>query len=280
MAAAARKKFALVYDFDGTLLEGNSMDYHLLPDLGFQGKEIMQFWQECNNEADRISADRICVYMRKLMQMSARQGILLNQTQQQAYGALLDEKLLAGLTGPDNWFDRINQYCAKAGLEPLHYIVSSGLQQIIEGCGIRHHFKAIYACDYMYDDHGVPTWPARTINYTLKTQFLFRINKGVLDPTDDEGLNQYTEPSQRPIPFSNMVFIGDGYTDIPCFSLLREKGGHALAVLKNKNDTRQFNKLINQNRVHAVSLGDHFLAQGALETEVFKIVGKISAPLQ
>ena len=132
--------------------------------------------------------------------------------------------------GVTDWFDRINAFGQSLGLEVEHYIISSGLKEIIEGTSIAREFKEIFAAFFVYDEHGRPIWPAAAVNYTSKTQFLFRINKGILDVTEDQALNEYTPDERRRIPFSNMIYIGDGLTDVPCMKLVKRNGGISIGV--------------------------------------------------
>lgn len=268
---------AFIYDFDGTLLRGTCLDHHLLPDLGIT--KVDKFWSQLKRQAHRENIDEISMYMYKLMELGQAQNKPLTPSLQRAYGKKLTHQLHAGLTGKDNWFVRNNQRCLKAKLRPSHYIVSSGLQQIIAGCSIKSNFKKIYASDYLYDRKTQhPRWPAWVINHTAKTQYLFRINKGVLDPNDDNKLNESLEPEERPVPFANMIFIGDGFTDIPCFSVVKKNRGHALAVLKGTGeaDLDQISKLVNDNRVDSVSPGKHFVKDSMLDKAVVKIIKKIA----
>lgn len=137
-------------------------------------------------------------------------------------------------SGVRTWFDRVNRYADSLGLQLEHYIISSGLKEIIEGTPIAKEFKAIYAAEFFYDEQNVPVWPAMAVNYTSKTQFLFRINKGVLDVTDHASLNEFTPENHRRIPFGNMIYIGDGFTDVPCMKLVKVNGGHSIAVYSDK----------------------------------------------
>lgn len=132
--------------------------------------------------------------------------------------------------GVEEWFDRINGIGEKCGVQVEHYIISSGVSEIIEGSAIGDRFKAIFAASFCYDGDGHPIWPATAVNYTSKTQYLFRINKGILDVTNDSDLNAYTPHHKRRIPFSNMIYIGDGLTDVPCMKMTKQRGGYSIAV--------------------------------------------------
>lgn len=161
--------------------------------------------------------------------------------------------------GVESWFSRINAAGADRGIEVQHFIISSGLREMIDGSSIRPSITQVFASGFLYDGSGVAVAPALAVNYTTKTQFLFRINKGVLDVTDDEAVNAYVEHDKRKIPFANMVFIGDGDTDIPCFRLVKEQGGHSIAVLDpaRADKVEPAKHLLRTGRVHCVVDADY-----------------------
>ncbi|MDL2276913.1 haloacid dehalogenase-like hydrolase, partial [Breznakia sp. OttesenSCG-928-G09] len=152
--------------------------------------------------------------------------------------------------GVETWFDRINAYGESLGVKIEHYIISSGLKEIIEGTKIKDAFEKIYACEFHYNENGVADWPALTVNYTNKTQFLFRINKGVLELYEDEKLNEFKEDRDRRIPFRNMIYIGDGLTDVPCMKLVKVNGGQSIAVYTEKHKVE---KLLMDQRVDFIT---------------------------
>ncbi len=156
--------------------------------------------------------------------------------------------------GVAEWFERINSYGLQSNIKIDHYIVSSGNAEIIEGTPIAGKFKAIYASRFIYDHNGVAEWPAQAINYTTKTQFLFRINKGAHDLSDNAAINRFVSPKDRPVPFPNMVYFGDGETDIPCFRLVKDLGGLSLAVFKpnTKGAREKAQQLSTDERVHHI----------------------------
>ena len=176
------------------------------------------------------------------------------------------------------WFSRINAYGAGRGIRILHYINSSGLKEIIEGTEIAHEFRRIYACSFLYDIDGVAYWPAVAVNYTNKTQFIFKINKGVESVFDSKLVNQYIEEDKRPVPFRRMIYVGDGTTDIPCMRLVKNSGGHSIAVYNPeiRNARRELNGLIRDNRVSHVCPADY--SEGSeMDTLVKTIIDKIEA---
>jgi hypothetical protein len=181
--------------------------------------------------------------------------------------------------GIDTWFDRIEEFGNKLNINVEHYIISSGLREIIDGSSIANKFKKIYASSFMYDANDVACWPALAINYTTKTQYLYRINKGALDESDNELINRYIPDEDRYIPFNRMLFIGDGSTDIPCFRLMKSLGGHSIAVYNKENST-------SKERVKTIACGGHraslifntdYSKGSAIENAVESILQKVAA---
>ena len=213
------KKLALVYDFDKTLSPMNMQEFHYISSLGF--KNAADFWNECSKEVKRNSMDSVLAYM--LIMLKYNPGLTKND--------LINEgKFIKLYKGVDTWFKRINTYGKKHGIEVEHYIISSGIKEMINGTKIAKEFKKIYACSYAFDKDNKVLWPAMVVNYTTKTQYLFRINKGVLDETNDFDLNRSTPEEEKYIPFSNMVYFGDGLTDVPSMKVVNGNGGYTVAV--------------------------------------------------
>lgn len=229
---------AIMYDFDKTLSDKDMQEYSFIPSLSMTPSE---FWQQSDELAKRCNMDHILAYMMLMVTKSKEKGIPL--TRQTLFEQGKTVKLNDGV---EQWFDLINQYGNKLGLEVRHYIISCGLKPMIEGCPIGDRFHQIYACDYVYDDNGVPLWPAIAINYTSKTQFLFRINKGIEDVSEHKRLNMYTPQSKRAVKYSNMVYVGDGLTDVPAMKMSRDRGGYSIGVYENREDAQY---LIDQDRV-------------------------------
>lgn len=235
---------ALMYDFDKTLCTKDMQEYGFIPSLGMSADA---FWQEVRQLTDAQQMDNILAYMYMMVKKA--------QDKQEPVTRDTFRRLGAGVEyfdGVEHWFDRINDFASRIGVQLEHYIVSSGIKEIIEGTSIAHHFKRIYACEFMYDDAGAIQWPKYAVNYTAKTQFLFRINKGVLtiDSQSAQQLNQYTPEEQRRIPFRHMIYIGDGLTDVPCMKLVRANGGQSIAVYdptrgKSAADTLQRDQRVN-----------------------------------
>lgn len=217
---------AICYDFDGTLSPGNMQEYGFVRQLGMASDE---FWKRSNSMAKRVGADNILAYMLQMKKESALHGLPFKKKQLKEYGK--DVALFPGL---DTWFQRVNAYGRRKGLAVEHYIISSGLKEILEGTSIAKSFTAIFASSFMYDKNGNATWPALAVNYTNKTQFLFRINKGCLDVGDNRNINRRIPESEKHMPFSRMIYIGDGETDVPCMLTLKNDGGHSIAVYQDK----------------------------------------------
>ncbi|MBS9783335.1 MAG: haloacid dehalogenase-like hydrolase [Pasteurella sp.] len=220
------------------------------------------FWDKSMEIAKKQEADPILSYMQLFLDYAQREGVELTREFLQTLGQSIqffDGILGAGQTG---WFDRIRAYGAEQGIDVQHYIISSGMTEMIEGTPIAHHFEKIYASKYMYDEQGQACWPALAINYTTKTQYLFRINKNSLDVTDDSRINAYLAEDKRTVPFDHMVFIGDGFTDIPCMRLVKDKGGYAIAVYSDQitpslGNLNQVFKLVQDGRCNLATKADY-----------------------
>ena len=217
----ARPIVALIYDFDKTLSPQNMQEFTFLPGINVSPEE---FWGACREFSLAHQMDGILSYMYQMQHM-ARGNMVFNRDELRNLGAGVEF-----FPGVEGWFQRIREIGDKLDVDVEHYIISSGLTEIIEGSRIGHEFKAVFACSFCYDESGHPIWPSSAVNYTSKTQYLFRINKGILDVTNDEDLNAYTPEYKRRIPFSNMIYIADGLTDVPCMKMTKQKGGFAIAV--------------------------------------------------
>ena len=219
--------FAIAYDFDGTLSNHNMQEYDFIPKLGLTAEE---FWKESSIIGTRQNADHILSYMYLMIKKAQAADLPIRREDFVNNG-----KKITLFPGVETWFDRINSFGKSIGVNVEHYIISSGLKEIIEGCSINGKFKKVFASSFMYDANGVACWPAQAINYATKTQYLFRINKGALDESENSTVNRYIPDEQRTIPFNRMLFIGDGSTDIPCFRVMNNLGGHSIAVYDDKN---------------------------------------------
>ena len=217
---------ALLYDFDKTLCTTDMEDYAFIPALGYTPEE---FWRKANTFGRENRMDGLLAYMYTMMAECRAQGRVLKRDFLVQCGRSME--LFPGVR---EWFGRINAFGAGLGVEVEHYVLSSGLKEIIEGSGIAREFKQIYACEFYYGG-GEACWPKLDVNFTNKTQFVYRINKGVLDVADDKTLNDSMPDDSKRIPFTNMIYVGDGLSDVPCMKMMRAYGGQAIAVYQATN---------------------------------------------
>ena len=276
MADKPLLKTALIYDFDGTLARGNMQEVTFIPSVGM---DIGDFWGEADRLTRSADGDNILMYMQLMLQRARHSDQPITKALLAEHGQ--DVKLFDGLrsdlTG-EGWFDRINAVGRKYGLEIEHYIISAGLEEMIDGCPIRDAFHHVFASKFVYDEHGVAIWPAVGVNYTTKTQYLFRINKGVLNHWDHERINRFTADEDRPIPFERMIFLGDGDTDVPTMKMMHSKGGYSIAVYDPRNEERDQKKiysLISEDRVNFVAAADYRDGQ-PLDLIVKGLIGRIA----
>lgn len=238
-----QNKIAIVYDFDGTLSPEAMQHYGVLPLLDIKPSD---FWQDVKNKRKKQSAEELLVYMREMIKRADHLNVKLDRDSFKEHGAKISFFL-----GVETWFDRINGYVSQISdeaVEVRHYIISSGLKEMIEGCKIADHFERVYACEFIYDHYGHPVWPARIISDSSKTQYLFRINKGILDVNDP--INGHMPNEDRPIPFDNMLYLGDGDTDVPSMAVMMQNGGHAIAVHPTGQDcSNKCRELKNARRI-------------------------------
>lgn len=260
---------AIAYDFDGTLAPGNMQDHIFIPSIGMSKKA---FWAKVKELSEEHEADNILIYMGLMLQKAAAADVPVRKGDFKKYGKGLP--LFAGV--PD-WFNRINEYGKLSGVRLDHYIISSGLREIIEGTEIWRKFKAIFASGFWYDSNNVAKAPALALNYTTKTQYLFRINKGCLDVFDHETINKWVPKDERPVPFENIIYIGDGETDVPCFRLVKDQGGHAIAVFKPRNRAarKRCEAVLEDGRVNLIAPAD-FTDGSRLDRVVKGIVDKLA----
>lgn len=237
---------AIMYDFDKTLSPKDMQDYAFSPEIGMPAEE---FWRRCNDLMHENNMDSILAYMYYMVRMAKEKNIRLSRQMFRESGK--NVKLFPGVT---EWFSRINEYGRSKGLTVEHYVISSGIKEIIEGTEIAGEFRRIYAAEFLYDENGEAVWPAMAVNYTSKTQFIYRINKEVLDVTDARRLNESTPEEKKRIPFSNMIYIGDGLTDVPCMKLVKTSGGHSVAVYQKEGG--EADKLIIQGRAGNIAPAD------------------------
>ena len=257
---------AIMYDFDRTLSPKDMQDYAFSPEIGMPAEE---FWRRCNDLMHANNMDSILAYMYYMVKMAKEKNITLSRDMFRASGK--NVKLFPGVL---EWFSRINEYGKSVGLTVEHYVISSGIKEIIEGTQIANEFRRIYAAEFYYDENGEAVWPSMAVNYTSKTQFIYRINKDVLDVTDSRRLNESTPEENKRIPFSNMIYLGDGLTDVPCMKLVKTNGGHSIAVYQKEGGEAE--KLLLQGRAGYIAPAD-FREGQRLDTTIKAILDVIAA---
>lgn len=258
---------AICYDFDGTLASGNMQEYGFIKKLDMTPKE---FWDKANNLAKDQKGDDILTYMKVTIDESRKKNLPITREDFQSYG-----KDITFFEGVETFFDRINRYARSKGVNLQHFIISSGLKEILEGTSIANRFTEIFASTFLYDETGAAVWPAMALNYTSKTQYIYRINKGCLDVTDTEGVNRHVAKECKPVPLTNILYIGDGNTDIPCMAMLNKAGGHTLAVYKEGQKERAAN-LNRDGRAHMVAPAD-YRENKPIDLYIKAVIDKISA---
>ena len=257
---------ALLYDFDKTLCNTDMEDYTFIPSLGMTPRE---FWGIANNFGQKNHMDGLLAYMYTMIDQCKKRGIRMDREYLVQCGNAM--QLFPGVK---DWFSRINAFGESLGVTVEHYVLSSGLKEIIEGSGISHEFKEIYACEFFYNEDGLATWPKLDVNFTNKTQFVYRINKGVLDVAEDRKLNDSMPDDSKRVPFTNMIYIGDGLSDVPCMKMMQAYGGQAIAVYQETNRTA-VEDLLRKGRVDFIFPAD-YSAGTALEVTVQNILRKMA----
>lgn len=239
---------ALLYDFDKTLCTQDMQNYSFIPSLGMTPDD---FWHEANAFGWKEEMDGILAYMYTMLVKCREKNIKLCRELLVEMGR--DIELYPGVK---EWFSRINKYGEEQGVQVEHYVLSSGLKEIIEGSGISNEFKKVYASEFYYDENDIPVWPKLDVNFTAKTQFVYRINKGVLDVSDDKSLNASMPDDSKRVPFTNMIYVGDGLSDVPCMKMMRAYGGQAIAVYQESNRTG-VEELLRNGRVDFIFPADY-----------------------
>ena len=238
---------AIMYDFDKTLSTTDMQNYGFIPSLGMTPAE---FWGATGEFSKKTGCERILSYMYMMVAIAKEKGIRLTRDYLKECGKSI--KYHPGVT---TWFDRINNYGASKGVIVEHYLVSSGTKEILEGCSIYNQFKNVYGCEFYYDENGLPIWPKLAINYTQKTQFFFRIAKGVYDLADDNSVNEKAVKGLR-VPYTNIVYIGDGMTDVACMTLVNKNRGYSIGVYTEENK-ESVAQIRNDNRCRFVVKADY-----------------------
>lgn len=257
-----------MYDFDKTLSTTDMQNYGFIPALGMTPEE---FWAATGDFSKKTGTERILSYMWMMIKLSKEKNIPCTEKWLNSLG-----KQVEYYPGVETWFKRINKYGKDKGVKIEHYLLSSGTKEIVEGTSIAKEFKKIYGCEFYYDpETKLPVWPKFAINYTQKTQYFFRISKGIIDVHDDS-VNDKTV-SKR-IPYENMVYLGDGMTDVPCMVLVKQNGGSAIAIY-NKKEQENVSALLRGGRVNFACLGD-YTDGGDLDQTIKLIIDRISLGAQ
>ena len=250
---------AIMYDFDKTLSTMDMQNYSFIPKLGLTPEE---FWGHTSEYTDKYGVERILAYMYNMIIEAKKKNIVLTREYLNECG-----KDIEFFPGVLDWFSRINKYGEEKGVQVEHYLVSSGTKEIVEGSKIKNAFKEIYGCEFFYNEKGEAVWPKLAINFTQKTQYFFRIAKGATDVTDDSGVNQKTQELR--IPYENIVYLGDGMTDIACITLVKKNNGNSIAIypLKDSNKVRQ---ILDDNRVNFICTANY--EEGSDLDKVIKLI--------
>ncbi len=246
---AKKIKVALIYDFDGTLSTTDMQNYALIPEFGMTPED---FWYEANKWSRDHGADQITGSMYYFFKKAEELNIKLSRANFAEAG-----KNIKYFPGVEGWFTRIKEYGKSLHLDVEHYIISAGYEEILSGCSIKKYFKDIFGCCFAFNDEGKPVWPARVVNYSTKTQYLSKINKG-LGKLEDRAVNEFMPDNKRPIPFTRMIYFGDGSTDIPSMKLTKERNGNAIAVYNpNGSNKATALKLLRDGRVNFALPADY-----------------------
>ena len=261
-----RKKpiVALIYDFDGTLSPGNMQEFGFIQAIG---KKPQEFWQQSDEIAEDQDASNILSYMKLMFDEARKSGIKLRREDFKKFGQSIE--LFEGVT---EWFKLINDYGKSRDVKIEHYINSSGLSEMIEGSPIAKEFKRIFACSFIYNKEGEAEWPGVAVDYTAKTQFLFKINKGILSIRDNKKVNESQAEDNKRIPFPHMIYFGDGETDVPCMKIVKMFGGNSIAVYNPeiKKKVNVARKLLRQQRVNFITP-----ARSTKESRTYEVVCSI-----
>lgn len=268
---------AIAYDFDGTLAPGYMQEYDFIPNLKIANEE---FWEESDLQARENDMDGVLSYMLLMLTKAKEKGISIKKDDFVRYG-----KNIHFFEGVEDYFEKINQYGDSRGVKVEHSIISSGLREFVSGTSIAKYFTNIFASGFVYDKRGVACWPALAVNYTNKTQFLFRINKGIKNSYDNSLINKRIPKEQRAVPFQNFIYIGDGETDVPAMKMVKLQGGTAITVYNpnaavpqdgRKSPRESCIDLINQGRADYMAPAD-YREGGALFRIIQKVIDKIAA---
>ena len=261
---------ALIYDFDGTLSPGNMQEFGFIQAIE---KSPEKFWKMSDEIAIDQDASNILSYMKLMFDEARNKGIRLRKKDFQNFGRKVEL-----FSGVKEWFQLTKRYGKEHGVTVEHYINSSGLAEIIEGTPIAGEFKRIFACSFLYDENGEAVWPGVAVDYTAKTQLLFKINKGILSIRDNKLVNESQSEDKKRIPFPHMVYFGDGQTDVPCMKIVKMFGGHSIAVYNPEIPGKKASakKLLKQERVNFIAPAEY--TEDSLNYKIVcSIIDKIKA---
>ena len=248
-----KKRVAIMYDFDETLAPGNMQEYAFIPNLKISADD---FWSAAAEFGKKHNMDNILAYMYTSIKFVKEKKMKITKEEFYKQG-----KVISFFEGVETWFKRINEYGASLGLEVEHYIISCGLKEILEGTKIAKEFKRIFACSFAYDEETKePIWASQAINYTSKTQYIYRVRKNKLDKLYDAyELNEYVEDRSSLLPYTNMIYIGDGETDVPCMKTVKKYDGHSVCVYNPNSEKKKkiAEKLYRDGRVNFMTPADY-----------------------
>ena len=261
---------ALIYDFDGTLSPGNMQEFGFIQAIE---KSPEKFWKMSDEIAIDQDASNILSYMKLMFDEARNKGIRLRKKDFQNFGRKVEL-----FSGVKEWFQLTKRYGKEHGVTVEHYINSSGLAEIIEGTPIAGEFKRIFACSFLYDENGEAVWPGIAVDSTNKTQFLFKINKGIFSARDNKRLNSSMAEEKKRVPFTNMIYFGDGETDVPCMKIVSMFGGNSVAVYAPGNEKKRAiaQRLKKQGRVR-FTVPAQYTADSTAYRLVCAIIDKIKA---
>ena len=239
---------AICYDFDKTLTPDDMQAQGFIQSVGY---DVNSFWEKSNGLAEQNEMDQNLAYMYTMLHESEGK-VFFTKKSLRDYGSKM--QLFPGV---EEWFERIRDYAKDKGVIIEHYIISSGLKEMIEGTKVASSFERIYASSFYYNDRDVAEWPAQVVNYTNKTLFIFRIEKGTLD-INDSGINDYFPTETMRVPFRNIIYIGDSDTDIPCMKLVNSNGGHSIGVYNPATQKKEkVYKMMHDKRIKYFAPADY-----------------------
>lgn len=263
---------AIAYDFDGTLVPGYMQDHSFFPSLGLENP-FEEFWPRVRKIAEQQDMDEILAYMHLMLKEAEYHGVSIRKERFIDHG-----RGIQFFSGVREWFQRINALALKRNISLKHYIISSGLREMIQGTSIAPYITQIFASGFMYNQDDIAIWPALAVNYTNKTQYLWRINKGINNSWDNKSLNEFMSADMRPIPQKNIIYIGDGETDIPAMKMTKYMGGHAIATYDTQREGAQelCDQLLSQDRAD-FSIAADYTPNQMMEKTICAILDKIQS---